>query len=152
MSKSQETYSKKEREKKRQKKKKDKLEKKEQRKQDAKDGKITENMFMYVDENGNLTPTPPDPLKKIKVSIEDIEISVPKKGDEEEVVRERRGTVKFFNHEKGFGFIHDQDSNQSIFVHINSVEADELNEKDKVTFQIEMGMKGPTAVQVRLVV
>lgn len=64
MASSQETFSKKEREKKRLKKKKDKVEKKEERQANAQKGQSLEDMMVYVDENGNLTSTPPDPRKR----------------------------------------------------------------------------------------
>ena len=64
MGKSQETFSKKEKEKKRIKKKQDKDQKKEERKANAVKGKTLEEMFAYVDENGNISTTPPDPNKK----------------------------------------------------------------------------------------
>ena len=63
MAKSQETFGKKEKEKKRLKKREDKLEKKEERKSNSQKGASLEDMLMYVDENGQLTDTPPDPLK-----------------------------------------------------------------------------------------
>ena len=102
MAKSQQTFNKKEREKKRRKKKQDKLERREQRKlQREQEGKKTfEEMLSYVDENGNITSTPPDPNKKRKVSMDEIMISVPKKA-EEPGGKGNRGTVKFFNTEKG---------------------------------------------------
>ena len=65
MARSQETFNKKEREKKKIKKKKDKAEKKQSRK--SEESRSFEEMIMYVDENGNLTPTPPDPSKKKKI-------------------------------------------------------------------------------------
>ena len=76
---SQETFGKKEREKKRLKRKKDKQLKKEERKASGQ-----ESMFVYVDEFGQLTDTPPDPANKIKVDAASIEIGIPKKEDREE--------------------------------------------------------------------
>ncbi len=148
MAKSQETFSKKEKEKKRRKKKKDKMERREQRKMEkAERGKLSfEDQISYVDENGNLTSTPPDPSKKLKVKAEDIVLGVPQRIDVPmEVVR--NGTVKFFNEEKGYGFITDVETKESIFVHINNV-ADQIRENDKVSFEIEMGPKGPNAIKV----
>lgn len=151
MARSQESFSKKEREKKRQKRKQDKAEKKAERKADGGEKKSFEDMIMYVDEFGNLTPTPPDPTKKRKIRKEDIEISVPKQGEEPERDPIRKGTVKFFNEEKGYGFIIDKDTNESIFVHANNL-MDEVRERDRVVFEIEMGAKGPNAVRVKLFV
>ncbi len=151
MAKSQESFNKKEKEKKRRKRKKEKQERREARKLEKAEGgpKSFEDMISYVDENGNLTSTPPDPSKKLKVKLEDIEISVPK-GEHVPMETVRKGRVNFFNHEKGYGFIVDVETKESIFVHINNVE-DEIQESDKVTFEVEMGMKGPNAVRVKLV-
>ncbi len=149
MGKSQQSFNKKEREKKRQKKRKDKAERKEQRKQDALDGKTSQE-FMYVDEDGNLTPTPPDPTKKTEINAEDILVSVPKKGDIEDEDPIRMGKVKFFNSEKGYGFIIDKITQDSIFVHVAGL-IDEIDSNDQVTFEVEMGPKGPNAVRVQQV-
>ncbi len=146
MARSQETFSKKEREKKKQKKKKEKAEKREQRKEE--ETRSFEDMIMYVDENGHLTSTPPDPSKRKKIRKEDIEIGIPKKEvQEQEAIRS--GIVKFFNDEKGYGFIVDQFSKDSIFVHANGL-VDQIRDNDKVTFEVEMGAKGPIAVNVKV--
>ena len=152
MAKSQQTFNKKEKEKKRRKKKQDKLERREQRKlEKAETGKLSfEDQLTYIDEDGNFTTTPPDPTKKKKTKLEDIVISVPKRTDEpEETIR--TGTVKFFNEEKGYGFIIDKISKENIFVHINETE-NGLKEHDKVTFEIERGPKGFNAVRVKMFV
>ena len=82
-----------------------------------------DSMIAYVDQYGNITDTPPDPEEREEINAEDIELGIPKKekieGDE---IRE--GIVSFFNHDKGFGFIRDLGSGESIFVHINNVEGD----------------------------
>jgi len=151
MAKSQQSFNKKEKEKKRRKKKKDKAERREQRKlEKAEQGKKTfEEMLSYVDEDGNLTSTPPDPTKKKKViKAEDIVLGVPPK-DDTIVETVRKGRVNFFNNDKGFGFIVDTETKDSIFVHINNT-IDQIGENDKVTFEVEMGPKGPNAVRVAL--
>lgn len=61
----------------------------------------------------------------------------------------KEGTVKFFNESKGFGFIKMSDSDQDIFVHSSNL-IDNIREDDHVTFDVEQGQKGPSAVQVRL--
>jgi cold shock CspA family protein len=145
-----ETWNKKEREKKRQKDKKDKEERRQERKDNAKEGKTLNDMMAYIDENGNLSATPPDPRKKINIKLEDIEIGVPKYIPPTEAELTRRGKVTFFNETKGFGFIKDLVSQESIFVHVNSL-AEAINENDTVTFEVEMGQRGPNAVNVKLV-
>jgi len=149
MGKSQETWNKKETEKKKQKKRKDKEQKKEERKANAKDGSNLEDMLAYVDENGNISSTPPDPTKKQKIREEDIQIGVPK----QETVKMdivRTGIVTFFNDSKGYGFIKDQETQESVFVHVNGL-IDPIKENNKVNFEVEMGHKGPNAVKVKLV-
>jgi cold shock CspA family protein len=72
---------------------------------------------------------------------------VPKKEDLPEMDKNRVGTVKFFNTEKGYGFITDNETKESVFVHINNLN-EEVSEGNRVKFQIEMGPKGPMAVNV----
>jgi cold shock CspA family protein len=148
MAKSRETSSKKETEMRKQKKKKEKEQRKEERKANARDGSNLDDMIAYVDENGNITSTPPDPTKKKVIREEDIEIGVPKQSNKPED-NIKKGRVTFFNSSKGYGFIKDLDNQSSIFFHINSVEGD-IKENDKVTFEVEMGPKGPNAVNVRI--
>ena len=59
------------------------------------------------------------------------------------------GTVKFFNDTKGYGFIKEDESGKEYFVHVSGL-VDEINENDKVTFDLEEGRKGLTAVNVKL--
>jgi cold shock CspA family protein len=149
MGKSQETWNKKETEKKKQKKRKDKEAKKEERKAHAKDGSNLDEMLAYVDENGNISSTPPDPTKKRQIKEEDIQIGVPKQDTTKyEVVR--TGIVTFFNDSKGYGFIKDQETQESVFVHVNGL-IEPIKENNKVSFEVEMGHKGPNAVKVKLV-
>ncbi|HVN58839.1 MAG TPA: cold shock domain-containing protein [Bacteroidales bacterium] len=61
----------------------------------------------------------------------------------------QKGTVKFFNKSKGFGFIKDDSTGKEYFVHSSGL-IDNINENDKVTFEIEMGKKGLNAVKVKL--
>ncbi len=152
MAKSQQTYNKKEKEKKRLKKKKEKAERREQRKlEKAENGPVAfEDLIRYVDEDGNLTTEKPDPNKKKKViKASDIMLGVPSR-ERVEFDPVREGKVKFFNHEKGYGFILDLDSDESIFVHINNIQVDDLNEGDRVLFETEKGPKGLSAINVKL--
>ena len=59
------------------------------------------------------------------------------------------GTVKFFNEEKGYGFIKDSESTKEYFVHANGL-LDTITEGDEVTFELEEGRKGLNAVNVKL--
>lgn len=60
-----------------------------------------------------------------------------------------KGTVKFFNQTKGFGFIKIEGTGKEIFVHVSGLK-DEIKENDNVIFEIKEGAKGPTAVNVKL--
>ncbi|MBK8142887.1 MAG: cold shock domain-containing protein [Chitinophagaceae bacterium] len=144
-----ETWNKKEREKKKQQNKKKKAERKQERKDNAKPGMGLDDMLAYLDENGNLSSKPPDPRKKVVINVEDIEIGVRKQEpvNPEDLIR--KGTVTFFNDAKGYGFIKDDVTGESVFVHINSLE-EEIKEQNKVTFEIQMGPKGANAVNVKL--
>ena len=133
MAKSQETWNKKDREKKKQISKKDKAERKLERKENAKDGKSFDDMIAYLDENGNLSSTPPDPRKRIEVNAEDIEIGVPKQRALEPGELIRTGIVSFFNEAKGYGFIKDLQTHESIFVHANGLQ-NPVKENNKVSF------------------
>ena len=61
-----------------------------------------------------------------------------------------KGKVKFFNEEKGFGFIMDAGSPQEFFVHVSGL-IDEVKEDDEVTFDLAEGPKGFSAVQVKVI-
>lgn len=139
------SFNKKEREKKRQKKRKEKAEKRERKKLDT--SKPIE--FMYMDEDGNLTAEKPDPTKRKKADLEDIEISTRKKDKSDESKFTKSGMVKFFNTEKGYGFIVDKDTAESYFVHIDNL-IDRVKDNDKVSFEVGKGPKGPIATDVRL--
>jgi len=60
-----------------------------------------------------------------------------------------KGTVKFFNETKGFGFIIEEDSRKEYFVHVSGL-VDKVKENDEVEFEIEEGRKGLNAVNVKL--
>jgi cold shock CspA family protein len=148
MGKSQETFSKKEKEKNRLKKRQDKAEKMEERKANAKKGKTLEEMMAYIDEYGNISSTPPDPRKKKIFKQEEIELGVPKREDITENDSIRTGVVTFFNDTKGFGFIKDLQTQESVFIHVNQL-SEAISENDKVTFEVERGPKGLHAVHVK---
>ncbi|AKP53625.1 cold-shock protein [Cyclobacterium amurskyense] len=62
----------------------------------------------------------------------------------------QEGTVKFFNTEKGYGFITPSDSGKDIFVHSSGL-IDEIRENDKVSYEAEQGQKGLNAVNVEVI-
>lgn len=147
MAKSRETFNKKEKEKNRLKQRQDKQEKKEERKANAKKGKTLEEMMAYLDENGNLSATPPDPKKKKVFNQEDMQIGVAKR-PETDPDMPREGTIEFFNDAKGYGFIKDLQTKEQIFVHINQL-SEPVKENNKVSFQVEQGPRGLNAVNVK---
>ena len=121
----------------------------EARKLDAKENGKKGIEFAYVDHNGNLTDTPPDPTLKVEVDIEDIILGIPKKEEGEADDPIRNGKVSFFDSSKGFGFIIDSDNQEKYFTHVSGL-IDDISENDKVTFELEKGMKGMNAVKVTL--
>lgn len=141
-----ESWNKKERERKKQQSKKEKEEKKQQRKEKLKESGI-DDMIAFVDENGNISSTPPDPSKRVEIRAEDIDLSV--SAGRNELDEPRTGQLMQFNESKGYGFIRDLQSGQSIFVHITNME-EELKERDRVSFELGRGPKGPVAMQVKL--
>ena len=60
----------------------------------------------------------------------------------------KTGTVKFFNTEKGFGFIKDDETNNEVFVHKTGL-IDNIREDDSVSYEVEQGQKGLNAVNVK---
>jgi cold shock protein len=61
-----------------------------------------------------------------------------------------KGTVKFFNESKGFGFIKDANSANEYFVHSSGL-VDSITENDEVSFELQQGKKGLNAVNVKRV-
>jgi CspA family cold shock protein len=61
----------------------------------------------------------------------------------------QKGTVKFFNESKGFGFITDEASGEDIFVHVSGLR-DDIREGDTVMFETQSGRKGINAVNVQI--
>ncbi|MCC6701929.1 MAG: cold shock domain-containing protein [Fluviicola sp.] len=147
MARSQETFNKKEKENQKAKKRKEKAAKKEERKSTS-GKKSLEEMMAYVDEHGNIVSAPPDPSKKFEIDESEIEIGVAKR---EDIIPEiRTGKVSFFNDSKGYGFIKEDGSGDSYFVHINGLKQP-IKETDKVSFDIQKGQKGWNAVNVVLI-
>jgi len=141
------SFGKRENEKKKISKRQEKQKRKEERKSNSKGGSF-EDMIAYVDENGMITSTPPEVTVKEEINLEDIAISTPKKTEEEEN-SVYKGKVDHFNESKGYGFIKDLNSGEKYFFHISSLQ-DEIEEGTIVFFDIERGVKGMNAVNIRL--
>lgn len=60
------------------------------------------------------------------------------------------GTIKFFNEAKGFGFITPLNGGQDVFVHTSGLNSP-VRENDKVSYSVENGQKGPSAVDVKVI-
>jgi cold shock CspA family protein len=148
MARSQETFNKKEVRNNKEKKRKEKEKKRIERKEN-KGSNSLDDMIAYVDEFGNITSTPPDMSQKTVIKAEDILISVPKSTELDAKETIRTGIVSFFNDSKGYGFIKDIATQESIFVHVNGL-VDSIKENNKVTFEVERGPKGLNAVNVKL--
>lgn len=144
MAKSKGPSNKREKEKQRQREKREKREKMEERRANQAKGKPLDEMLAYVDEDGNITSTPPDPEKRKVINAEDIQIGVPKWEDTEDPLKE--GTIDFFDRSKGFGFILQNDGTK-VFFHINQTTYP-VQEGDVVNFTVERGPKGWNAVGV----
>jgi cold shock CspA family protein len=149
MGRSQETFNKKEVKHRKEQKRKEKEKKRLARKENEKKRSL-DDMIAYVDENGMITSTPPDPKKKKEVKLEDIRISTPNRDSLPAPDPVRKGRVSFFNEAKGYGFIKDSETGESVFVHLNNL-PEMVKEGDTVSFEVEMGKKGPAAVNVKLI-
>lgn len=145
-----ETWNKKERERNKQQKKKEKLEKRQERKLSNTGTHDLESMLAYVDENGNLSSKPMDPRKKVTINAEDIDISIPRQSELNPEDLNQVGVVTLFKTDKGYGFIKNLQTQESYFFHVNSL-IDEVKENNKVSFEVEKGPKGLSAVNVKVV-
>ncbi|GAA4756107.1 cold-shock protein [Flavisolibacter ginsenosidimutans] len=147
MARSQQSFSKREKEKQRAKEKQEKKEKMAERKATKKEQSL-EDMMAYIDENGNLSSTPPDPSKMKSFNADEIEIGVPQQKplSPEELIRQ--GSVSFFNSAKGFGFIKDSQTGESVFFHQKNLSF-LVKEGDRLIFETEMGDRGPVAINVK---
>lgn len=140
-----ESFSKKEKEKQKAKGKQEKAEKMRDRKANNNKGKSLESMMAYLDENGNITSTPPDESKRKEINLEDIRLGAAPIAPEDPI---RRGIVAFFNDAKGYGFITDDITRENVFVHSSQL-LQPIKEKDRVTFERERTPKGYSAIKVK---
>lgn len=139
------TYNKREQEKKKQQRKRDKQARRDTRKDDSAIGKGWETMMAYVDENGVIQDSPPDPKAKKKVDATSIELGVPKR-DNEDFDPSISGIINFYDSSKGYGFIKSE-SGESFFVHANNISG-EPGQGKHVRFEKQKGAKGWVAVKV----
>lgn len=147
MGRAKETFGKKEVRNKKEKKRKDKEKRKLEKKELGK--KSFDDMIAWVDENGVITSTQPDLTQKKEIKAENIDVSVPSAKYSNDI-KTRFGTIIKYDDSKGFGFIIDKESKESIFVHINDCNF-EIKIDNNVKFEIIKGAKGPKAVNVELI-
>ena len=144
-----ETFSKRERRKKKIERRREKELRRDERRNTVTKGKSLDEMMAYVDENGNLSETPPDPKKSYTIAAEEIVIDIPKAApaDSEELPT---GVISYFDPAKGYGFIVDEQTKERLFVHVKSlVQPDmELNTGDRVSYTAMRSQRGMQAVAV----
>ncbi|WP_282628631.1 cold shock domain-containing protein [Empedobacter sedimenti] len=136
------SYSKKENIKKKEKKREEKRLQREERKTNNNKGKSLEDMIAYVDINGNLTDVPPH----LQNREEDL---LSRKENPNEAVDPAKiysGVINSMN-EKGFGFITEDGSNESIFFHQSQLKQ-EVKKYDKVKYKKEVSEKGFRAIEI----
>ena len=141
------TSSKRDRDKAKQSKREEKQKRKEERLSSG--SRSFEEMLAYVDENGILHSTPEGVKPKEEIDASEIEISIPKKGEAEEVLP-LNGRIEHFNVSRGYGFIKDLGSGEKYFFHVTSA-PEGITEGDNVTFEIERGTRGMNAVRISII-
>jgi len=146
MARSKQTSQKSEKEKNKKRKQKEKEEKRALRKANSNKGKGFDTMIAYVDHNGQLSDTPPDPKLKVEVKAEDILIgAVSFVKDQQSVIH--TGRIAIYNEEKRYGFIKESLSQEKIFFHISNVNGT-IQEGDSVIYEVSHGPKGLSAINV----
>ncbi len=140
------SFSKKENFKKKVQKQNEKALKREERKSSNNKGKSLDEMFMYVDANGQLTSTPPDQGEKAEINIDDIQLGAAPIEAEE---LRKTGIVTFLS-EKGYGFITEDKTKENIFFHSNNC-AEPVKKGNKVSYEKEKSPKGFSAAEIQLV-
>ncbi len=141
------SFNKRELEKKKLQKREEKQKRKDERKLIGGSG-LFEDMIAYVDENGVITNSPPDPLNKIEVVAENIYVSTPKK--EDIITPVLTGIIDHFNPEKGYGFINETSGGGGkYFFHISDSSCN-IELGSSVTFELERGQKGMVAVRISI--
>lgn len=138
------SFSKKENAKKKAKKLKDKEQRREERKTNNNKGKSLEDMLVYVDAHGNLHNTPQE-TQKTEINLSEIRLGATPIPDEP---TEKTGTVVKFLLEKGFGFILEDETSDSIFFHTSDL-LELIKEQDRVKFEKERTPKGYQAIHIK---
>jgi CspA family cold shock protein len=138
-----ESFSKKEKAKQKAKQKQEKAEKMKERKANHVKGKSLDEMMAYVDEDGNITSTPPTRERR-EIPLEEIQLGAARHEPEDTT---RQGKLSFYNPSKGYGFITDEKSNESVFVHSSQLPP-MAKEGDRYSFERERTPKGYAAVNV----
>lgn len=129
----------------------DKAARAEIRKQNSDKGRSLEEMFMYVDESGNLSSVPPDPSKRKSVDPAQIVFQAGvNRNIPEQAETPRSGKIQYFSQAKGFGFITDTQTGDRIFVHSSEISSP-VQEGDAVTFFRQRNQKGFFATQVTII-
>jgi cold shock CspA family protein len=140
------SFSKKENFKKKLQKQKEKTAKREERKTNNNKGKGLDEMFLYVDANGQLTETRPEDQNREGVNLDDIQLGAAPIEAEELV---KTGIVTFLS-DKGYGFITEAGSQENVFFHENNC-AHQVKKGNKVSFEKERSPKGFSAVNIQIV-
>lgn len=140
------SFSKKENFKKKLQKAKEKTQKREDRKTNNNKGKGLDEMFLYVDANGQLTETRPEDQNREGVDLNDIQLGAAPIEAEETL---KTGIVTFLS-DKGYGFIAENGTQENVFFHENNC-AHAVKKGNKVSFEKERSPKGFSAVNIQLV-
>lgn len=146
MAKPKQTSQKSDREKKKRLKQKEKEEKRVQRKASSNKGKGFEQMLAYIDHNGRITDTPPDPKLKVEVKAEDILIGA-RSFITDKASEIKTGRVAIFNSERNFGFIKDSLSQEKVFFHVSDTNYS-VSEGDLINYELSFNPKGSCAVNI----
>lgn len=139
-----ESFSKKDKANRKKKERLEKAEKMRDRKTNNNKGKSLEDMLAYVDENGNISASPPNRRDVKEIALEDIQPGAVSIRAEE---IQKKGSISFFNTTKGYGFITPEDGGDRIFFHSNQL-SQSVQERDKVSYELERTPRGYSAVNV----